>query len=164
MKNNNDLTTGSATETISSLDETQRAEIDIDLPSNDDKSRYTLHDLVKVGESTTWYVAKLDISHVTNSSNLKNYYLTVTNQMGSENYYFNLNVTNAIPISTTTTGRFRTQTTIVKTLKVSSTPGHNEVLTDIIIILVLVMVIIGGLIFYRECSRKRQKVPYYNMP
>ena len=164
MKNNNDLTIGPSVETVPSLDETNDAEIDIDFPSNDDKSRYTLYDLAKVGESSTWYVAKLDIAHVTNSSNFKNYYLTVTNQMGSENYYFNLNVTNAIPISTTTTGRFRPQTTIVKTLKVSTIPGHNEVLTDIIIILVLVMVIIGGLIFYKECYQKRQRVPYHNMP
>ena len=91
MKNNNDLTIVPSVETVPSLDETNDAEIDIDIPSNDDKSRYTLYDLAKVGESSTWYVAKLDIAHVTNSSNLKNYYLTVTNQMGSENYYFNLN-------------------------------------------------------------------------
>ena len=128
------------------------------MPITENKERYTLYNLTEAGGSSTKYVANLTISNITDSDHLHIYYLTVTNLKGSQNYYFDVNITDFVP----------TTTTPVPTTTIGTTPGiatekSNGAVTAIVVIVVLSIVVVGGVIFYKKYYLNRQTVPHYNL-
>ena len=147
-------TTGNQTETSN---ENANA-VDIDLPTSEDRNRYNLFNLTNIEDSTK-YLANLTVKNVTNSDHLKNYYLMVTNEKGSQNYYFYINVTDFTPPPTTPVA----PTTPVDNTTKPSPTGGNGAVTAIVVIVVIAILIVGGVIFYKKYYLNRQTVPHYNL-
>ena len=147
--------TDSSNSTIQEANKT----VDIDLPTTGIKERYTLYNLTKADGLPTKYVANLTINNITDSDHLNIYYLTVTNMKGSQNYYFDINITDFVPTTTTPVPT----TTPVGTTPGIATESTNGAVTAIVVIVVLAIVIVGGVIFYKKYYLNRQTVPHYNL-
>jgi len=136
--------------------------VDISLPSSESRSRYTVPELMDTDEPTM-FLAKLNISNVSNSDHLMNHYLMVKNDKGQQTYYFYINVTDYTPPPTTpdpttpSPGENSTQSTP------SGDKGSNGAVTAIVVIVVLAILIVGGVIFYKKYYLNRQTVPHYNL-
>lgn len=141
---------------------TTRHKIDIDLPSSEDRNRYTIYNLThQEPQISPEYVANLTIANVTNADHLNVYYLIVTNLKGAQNYYFDVNVTDYVP---STTGP--PTTTPVVTNTTQTTPegkSSSGAVTAVVVIVVIAILIVGGVIFYKKYYLNRQTVPHYNL-
>jgi hypothetical protein len=90
QKTNN--TGGNQTDNQStSTNESTSNVITIELPSTEDRSRYTLYNLTE--QSQTLYVANLTIANISNSDHWNIYSLEVANSMGIQRYNFDINIT-----------------------------------------------------------------------
>ena len=126
--------------------------IDIDLPTSEDRKRYTLSNLTST-EKSTKYLANLTIKNVTKFDQLKSYHLMVTSEMGSQNYYFNINVTS----SNSPVTKIVALTTIVQITTDpkprEGSPNSNGALTALAVIIVIAILIIGSVIYYKVANR-----------
>ena len=147
------------TNSSNSTDQEASKAVDIDLPTTEIKERYTLYNLTEGDGLPTKYVANLTINNITDSDHLNSYYLTVTNIKGSQNYYFDINITDFVPTTTTPAPT----TTPVGTTPGIATEKSNGAVTAIVVIVVLAIVVVGGVIFYKKYYLNRQTVPHYNL-
>ena len=147
------------TDSSNSTNQEANKTVDIDLPTTGIKERYTLYNLTEADGLPTKYVANLTINNITDSDHLNIYYLTVTNMKGSQNYYFNINITDYVPTTTTPAPT----TTPVGTTPGIATESSNGAVTAIVVIVVLAIIVVGGVIFYKKYYLNRQTVPHYNL-
>ena len=153
-------TSTNETETTPSSSETVTT-VDIEIPSTENRERYTLYNLTDQQVSTQ-YLANLTILNITNADHLKMYSLQVTNLKGLENYYFDINITDFVP---TTVPPPTTTTPVVNTTQ-QTTPegkGSSGVVTALVVIVVIAILTIGGVILYKKYYMNRQTVPHYNL-
>ena len=136
-------------------------EVDIDLPSTEDRNRYTVYNFSATQDSSIDYQARLDIANTTNDDHLNVYYLLVTNLKGSEKINFNINITDFVPSTTVPP----TTTTVVTNTTQTTPEGKSSsgAVTAVVVIVVIATLVVAGVIFYKKYYLNRQTVPHYNL-